>query len=68
MTYEQAQSILANMPTQRELGIKLAKDAIAKGLADKIAQDTNLDKLFGKEVEAGFHEYFNAWKIMQKYN
>ena len=68
MTREQAEHILASLPTQKELGIKLAKQAIEKGIVEKVAQDRNLDRLFGKEVENGFFEYYNAWKIMQKYN
>jgi hypothetical protein len=68
MTYEQAERILASLPTQRELGIKLAKRAIEQGIIDKVANDRNLDKIFGKEIEQGFFEYYNAWKILQKYN
>lgn len=65
MTYEQAQRILDNIPTQRQMGIDLAKKAIQAGIQDKVANDTNLDKIFGKEIEAGFFEYYNAWKILE---
>jgi hypothetical protein len=68
MTYEQAQIELSRLPTDKQLGVKLAQRAIAEGIIDKVANDRNLDKIFGKEFEQGFNEYYNAWKIMQKYN
>jgi hypothetical protein len=68
MTYEQAQIELSRLPTDKQLGVKLAQRAIAEGIIDKVSNDRNLDKIFGKEFEQGFNEYYNAWKIMQKYN
>jgi hypothetical protein len=68
MTIEQAQNELASIVTDYELGVQLAKRAIFSGIIEKVANDKNLDKIFGKEVEQGFFEYYNAWKVMQKYN
>lgn len=64
MTLEQAQRKLAELPTLYESGKRFAERHIADGFTAKIAEMTNLDKLYGAEWERGFFDYYNAWKII----
>jgi hypothetical protein len=64
MTFEQAKALWDSLPTFYEKGREFAKKHIEDGLTAQIANMTDLDKLFGKEWEQGFFDYWNAYKII----
>jgi hypothetical protein len=66
MTAEQAQQMLDALPTLYDNGRNYAKKHIADGWTERLAKRTDLDRLFGKEWEQGFFDYWNAYKIINQ--
>jgi hypothetical protein len=66
MTKEQAEAILATIPTDRELAIDFAKKMIKEGMIEQMAKYTHYDTLISKEFETAFFEYYHAWKLVNE--
>ena len=67
MTREKQQDLmLAGKSWRYELGREQAIEDIANGLLDGFAACSDLAGVMGEEWTAGYREYLNAWKVLNR--